>query len=143
LHLTNVTKGSEVIIKVSYYDDWSATASNGIPATITPLTLDLPLASVVYMEVPIFTSGTYNITLTYGHKGSTTAGDAISGITLILTTISMILVAIETRYDLGISAYLASIMRKATSVVRTVTSNERLEDVTLENRQSASQKEQK
>src|SRR5579875_372717 len=118
VHVSNATANSSLIVKVAYYSNWIATTSDGSRVPILPYTTHLPLASAVYMQIPLPRSGTYNITLTYGQTKSDVTGNELTGISMFFATLSFALVAINGRRDLRLSEYLANVTRKTSEMIK-------------------------
>ena len=123
IHLTNVSSGSAVLVKVAYYTDWLARTSYGAKASIVPYNVTLPFASAVYMKVPVVRSGTYDITLSYSQRAIDIEGNAISGITLIFSSLGLALFLVQNRYDYNVSYYLSRSARRAIEIIKGATAS--------------------
>jgi len=118
IKVSNVTAGSDLLLKMSYFGNWVGSMGNGDPLTVKPVNIQLPLLSVNYTEVPLPRSGNYNITLSYSPRPSNAMASDISGVTFLFAILGMILIAMRNTYDLSVSEYLARSARKATGLVR-------------------------
>jgi len=98
IHLSNVSTGSRLLVRISYFTNWVAYSSFGAQLPVSPINISLPLDSANYMSIPLLTNGTYNITLIYGQTSYDTMGNAISLFTLIVLSVGFIFV--ETTYDI-------------------------------------------
>ncbi|MHB8567174.1 MAG: hypothetical protein ACYC7D_11650 [Nitrososphaerales archaeon] len=119
VHVSNVSAKSDLLIKIAYYGSWVA-SSNGSPVALSPVTIRLPLASAVYMEVPLSKSGTYNITLQYAQTTSDIAGNDLTGISMVFSALGFAFIATNGRYDIQLSEHIARSTRKAMDMVRSI-----------------------
>ena len=118
IHVSNVNAGSELIVKMAYYDSWVGTTSYGEAVNVEPVTLQLPLTSVTYTQIPLSRAGSYNVTLTYAPRQSDVVSSDFSGATFVFAMLGMLLVAMRNNYDLSVSEYIARSARKASGIVR-------------------------
>lgn len=119
IHLNNVTGGSHLLVRISYFTNWVAYSSKGARLTIAPINVSLPLDSATYMSVSLPTSGTYNIMLGYSQTSDDMTGNAISWFSLGVVTFGFVLV--ETRRDINkfpVAENLALFVKRASKIVR-------------------------
>ncbi len=122
IHVQNVSRGSTLLVRMSYYSNWFAYASNGnqqLPVQCE--TVKLPLLSVNYTSVRISSGGSYNITLDYGQTKVDKISNDISSFTLIVFLFGSILSALEARTRFPIAEYLATVARRTSAIVRSAT----------------------
>lgn len=95
IHLSNVSAGSELVVKMEYYHDWKAYSSSGETLAVEPLNQSLPLLNVSYIGVNLSDSGSYNVTLQYVKAGADTAGLVITLVSLTVVGVVLLIFAVD------------------------------------------------
>ena len=118
IHLDDVTAGSQLLVRISYFASWVAYSSSGARLPVSPVNDSLPLDSAEYMSIALPAGGTYNVTLSYNEMSYDTAGTVISWVSLISLCFAFIVV--ETRYNArsSTSRYLIPVMETVSSSFR-------------------------
>ena len=94
IHVSNVSAGTELILKMEYYHYWQARSSYGQTLVVEPYTQSLPSVNLTYMVMHLSRSGNYDVSLQYvGGASSTTGLDitVISTILIVLTSLILLL----------------------------------------------------
>jgi hypothetical protein len=117
IHLQNVTAGTSLLVRESYYTNWVAFAQ-GNEFPVLSENLSLPLMKATFMKIIIPENGTYNITLVYTATRSDTIGNAISYFSFFAFFLASLFAVLDSRTKYPIAEYLALVVRKTSDVVR-------------------------
>jgi hypothetical protein len=120
LHLTNVTEGSSIVVRVSYYSNWFALLDNGTSYPIKAYSD--PAVQASFMKVENLNGGSYNLTLVYGQTNIDTEANDISTLSVILIAIAFAYVSVQSRLRLSVADYLVGVVRRASNFVKSARS---------------------
>jgi hypothetical protein len=118
IHLQNVTAGSSLLVRESYYSNWVAYAKGSeIPVSLE--NVSLPLVKATYMRITLPANGTYYMTLSYNNEtNADVVGNDISYFSLISFFVASVFVVLDSRTKYPIAEYLALVVTKTNDTVR-------------------------
>lgn len=111
IHVTNASVGSDLLVKIAYFGSWVATSSNGERLSIHQATIQLPLASAVYMSIPLTKSGSYNVTLSYGQPKGQRTGNDLTVASMVFSLFGFAWALSNQRMDIKLSDHIAKLTK--------------------------------
>jgi hypothetical protein len=116
IKLQNMTEGSQLLIKESYYSNWEAYSNNGKMLSIRPYAM--PYIDAEYMEVILPSNKTSGVTLLYQQTNPEMAGNLISYFALTSIIAAYVFASIESKIRLQIADPIMLALKRAMGLVR-------------------------
>lgn len=120
VELQNVTSGSTLLVRTSYFSNWAASSSQGQSLDVKLDKMHLPLVWVNYTGIALSGNGSYDVTLSYSTTRADAIGDTISTLSLVTFFLGSMFVLLESRTRFPIAEYLVQVLRRTGGIVRLV-----------------------